>query len=65
MYECHGGHGWPGATPRDYVASHQFKDINVAVEEGMRAKSEEFPKQGAGIYKPVCMSRAFYRYRRG
>ncbi len=38
---------------REYAASHQFKDINVAVEEGMKEKAEEFLEQGAEIYKPV------------
>jgi len=38
---------------RDYAASHKFKDIDVAVEEGMKEKSEEFLQQGAEIYKEV------------
>ena len=38
---------------RDYAASHKFKDIDVALEEGMKQKSEEFLKQGAEIYKQV------------
>ncbi len=38
---------------RDYAASHKFRDIEVAVEEGMKEKSEEFLKQGAEIYKEV------------
>jgi len=38
---------------RDYAASHKFKNIDVAVEEGMKEKSEEFLKQGAEIYKEV------------
>ncbi len=38
---------------RDYAASHKFKNIDVAVEEGMKEKSEEFLKQGAEIYKQV------------
>ncbi|MCB1775740.1 MAG: hypothetical protein KDI88_19160, partial [Gammaproteobacteria bacterium] len=38
---------------RDYAASHKFKDIDVAVEEGMKEKAEQFRDQGAEIYKPV------------
>ena len=38
---------------RDYAASNKFKDIDVAVEEGMKEKSEEFLNQGAEIYKEV------------
>ncbi|MBT8439651.1 MAG: phosphomethylpyrimidine synthase ThiC, partial [Gammaproteobacteria bacterium] len=38
---------------RDYAASHKFKNIGVAVEEGMKEKSEEFLKQGAEIYKEI------------
>jgi phosphomethylpyrimidine synthase len=38
---------------RDYAASHKLKDIEVAVEEGMKEKSEEFLKQGAEIYKEI------------
>ena len=38
---------------REYAASNQFKDINVAVEEGMKEKAEQFKQQGAEIYKPV------------
>ncbi len=38
---------------RDYAASNKFKDIEVAVEEGMKEKSEEFLKQGAEIYKEI------------
>ena len=38
---------------RDYAASNKFKDIDVAVEEGMKEKSEEFLKQGAEIYNEV------------
>jgi phosphomethylpyrimidine synthase len=38
---------------RDYAASNKFRDIEVAVEEGMKEKSEEFLKQGAEIYKEV------------
>jgi phosphomethylpyrimidine synthase len=38
---------------RDYAQAHKLKDINVAVEEGMKEKAEEFQRQGAEIYKPV------------
>ncbi|MGB5762790.1 MAG: phosphomethylpyrimidine synthase ThiC [Sedimenticolaceae bacterium] len=38
---------------REYAASHKFRDIDVAVEEGMKEKAEEFLQQGAQIYKPV------------
>jgi phosphomethylpyrimidine synthase len=38
---------------REYAASHEFKDMSVAVEEGMKEKAEEFLQQGAEIYKPV------------
>ena len=32
---------------RDYAKSHQIEDVTVAVEEGMKEKSEEFLKEGA------------------
>jgi phosphomethylpyrimidine synthase len=38
---------------RDYAKTHRLQDINVAVEEGMREKSEEFLAKGAQLYKPV------------
>ncbi len=38
---------------RDYAKSHQFKDIDVAVEQGMQEKAEEFKRQGAAIYREV------------
>jgi phosphomethylpyrimidine synthase len=38
---------------RDYARSHHVQDIAVAVEEGMKEKSEEFLEQGAEIYKAV------------
>jgi len=38
---------------REYAAQNKFKDINVAVEEGMKEKAEQFKNAGAEIYKPV------------
>jgi phosphomethylpyrimidine synthase len=38
---------------RDYAASHRIGDIDVAVEEGMKEKAEEFLKEGAEIYREV------------
>lgn len=38
---------------RDYAQSHHFKDINVAVEQGMQEKAKEFQEQGGDIYHEV------------
>jgi phosphomethylpyrimidine synthase len=38
---------------REYAKQNKFKDINVAVEEGMKEKAEQFKNAGAEIYKPV------------
>jgi len=38
---------------RDYAKAHQLKDVKIAVEEGMKAKSQEFLKEGARIYQEV------------
>jgi phosphomethylpyrimidine synthase len=38
---------------REYAERRKLKDIDVAVEEGMKEKAEEFRQQGAEIYKPV------------
>jgi phosphomethylpyrimidine synthase len=38
---------------REYAAAKKLRDIEVAVEEGMKEKSEEFLKQGAEIYKEI------------
>lgn len=38
---------------REYAEQNQFKDIDVAIEEGMKEKAEQFKQQGAEIYKPV------------
>jgi len=38
---------------REYAEQNKFKDINVAVEEGMKEKAEQFKNAGAEIYKPV------------
>jgi phosphomethylpyrimidine synthase len=38
---------------RDYAKSHQLKDVIVAVEEGMKEKSEEFLKEGGRIYRDI------------
>ena len=37
----------------EYAAQNKFKDINVAVEEGMKEKAEQFKNAGAEIYKPI------------
>ena len=36
---------------RDYAAEHGFDKIEVALDEGMKAKSAEFKEQGSEIYK--------------
>jgi len=36
---------------RDYAASHKFKDVSVAVEEGLKEKAEEFKAKGSEIYQ--------------
>jgi phosphomethylpyrimidine synthase len=38
---------------RDYARSHKIGNISVAVEEGMKEKSEEFLKEGGEIYREV------------
>jgi len=38
---------------RDYAKAHQLKDVKIAVEEGMKEKSQEFVKEGARIYQEV------------
>jgi phosphomethylpyrimidine synthase len=38
---------------RDYAAAQKIGNIDVAIEEGMKEKAEEFRKQGAEIYKEV------------
>jgi phosphomethylpyrimidine synthase len=38
---------------RDYAAAQKIGDIDVAIEEGMKEKAEEFRQQGAEIYKEV------------
>jgi phosphomethylpyrimidine synthase len=38
---------------REYAEQNQFKDIDVAIEEGMKEKAEQFKQQGAEIYKLV------------
>ncbi len=35
---------------RDYAAEHGFDKIEIALDEGMKAKSKEFKKQGSEIY---------------
>jgi phosphomethylpyrimidine synthase len=38
---------------REYAASHEFEDIDQAVDEGMQEMAVEFRKQGGEIYKEV------------
>jgi len=38
---------------RDYAKSHQLKDVKIALEEGMKEKSEQFLKEGGQIYREV------------
>jgi phosphomethylpyrimidine synthase len=38
---------------RDYAKSHQIKDVKIAVEEGMKEKSEEFLTEGGKIYREI------------
>ena len=40
----------PGSTVQQ---GQKIGDIDVAIEEGMKEKAEEFRKQGAEIYKEV------------
>ncbi len=35
---------------RDYAATHNIKDIKIAVEEGMKEKSKQFAETGGKIY---------------
>ena len=35
---------------RDYASKHNIKDIKIAVERGMKEKSEEFAASGNKIY---------------
>jgi phosphomethylpyrimidine synthase len=38
---------------RDYAAEHGIGEIEVALEEGMKEKAEEFKKAGSEIYSEV------------
>jgi phosphomethylpyrimidine synthase len=38
---------------RKYAKENSFKDVTVAVEEGMKQKSAEFLKKGAEIYREI------------
>ena len=38
---------------RDYAESHRIEDVSVAVEEGMKAKSAEFRRDGGEIYREI------------
>jgi len=38
---------------RDYARAHRLQDVEVAVEEGMKEKAEEFKRRGAEIYQEV------------
>jgi phosphomethylpyrimidine synthase len=38
---------------RDYAKNHHIRDVTIAVEEGMKEKSEEFLKEGGRIYQEV------------
>ena len=38
---------------RDYAQAQKLKDIDVAVEQGLKEKAEEFKRQGAQIYREV------------
>jgi len=38
---------------RDYAQAHRLDNVESAIEEGMKEKSEEFLKEGARIYKAV------------
>jgi hypothetical protein len=42
----------PGATVRNYAAEWGI-GVDIAVEEGMQHKAEEFREQGSEIYKEV------------
>ncbi len=36
---------------RDYAKAHKIGNVDVAVEEGMKEKAEEFRQSGAEIYR--------------
>ncbi len=38
---------------RDYAESHRLTDLDLAIEEGMKEKAEEFVKEGGRIYQEV------------
>jgi phosphomethylpyrimidine synthase len=38
---------------RDYALAHRLDDVEIAIEEGMKEKAEEFRNEGARIYKAV------------
>jgi len=38
---------------REYAEKNKFKDINIALAEGMKEKAEEFKQKGAEIYQEV------------
>lgn len=43
---------WIAGSDRARVRG-QFKDVALAVEEGMKEKAEQFRQQGMEIHKPV------------
>ncbi len=38
---------------RDYARSHQIENVEIAIEEGMKEKSEEFRNKGGRIYREI------------
>jgi phosphomethylpyrimidine synthase len=38
---------------RDFARAHQLGDLQMAIEEGMKEKADEFRQEGAHIYKAV------------
>jgi phosphomethylpyrimidine synthase len=38
---------------RDYAQAHRLDNLEIAIEEGMKEKAEEFVKEGARIYREV------------
>ncbi|HYN77559.1 MAG TPA: hypothetical protein VES73_07190, partial [Lamprocystis sp. (in: g-proteobacteria)] len=38
---------------RDYAQAHRLDTVEIAIEEGMKEKAEEFLKEGARIYQEV------------
>jgi phosphomethylpyrimidine synthase len=38
---------------RDYARAHRLDDVQLAIEEGLKEKAEEFRQAGGRIYKSI------------